>query len=237
MKGHFMRAWTGPAITAKVFIPLALAFISGLVALPIRDVFTAVWFFLVVLPAAGTAIWLFSNIGEIRPSANGVLYRKWVRWQHIPSSQISNVVRVFPCFAALVLEGHVRLFFFPDPDTRRVVRSLPAALHSDRATTQPADAARVPFTMILLGVFSFLIGIGSGIAIWAVRRSAAPYHVRSSSLALIESRYLPLFVGVSVLYLTSLVIARRLKPRELYISLALIGLGIVYLSSTVFHAL
>jgi hypothetical protein len=234
-----MRTWSGPAITAKVFIPLALAFIAGLVAVPIRDAFTAAWFFLVVLPAEGAAIWLFLNIGEIGPSSNGVLYRKWVRWHHIPSSEVSNVVRVFPCFAALVLNEHVRLFFLPDPDTRRLIRSLPAAVQSNDTTTQTADATPVPqkLTSLLRAGFSFLIGVVSGIAIWALRGFATHYDAKSTGLVLFVSRYLPLFVGVCVLYLTGLVIARRLKARELHLSLALIGLGIVYLSNVVLRLL
>ena len=234
-----MRTWSGPAITAKIFVPLALAFIAGLIAVPIRDTFTAAWFFLVVLPAEGAAIWLFSNIGEIGPSSNGVLYRKWLRWQQIPSSEILNVVRVFPCFAALVLNEHVKLFFFPDPETRRLIRSLPAATQSNDATTQNVGAAPVAqnLTLLLRGTISFLIGVVAGIAICATRGSAAHYGAKSTTLALFESRYLPVFVGVSVLYLMALLIARRLQARGLHISLALIGLGIVYLSTVMFRIL
>jgi hypothetical protein len=234
-----MRTWSGPAITAKVFIPLALAFIAGLIAIPIRDAFTAIWFFLVVLPVAGAAIWLFSNIGEIGPSSNGVLYRKWVRWHYIPSREISNVVRVFPCFAALVLDEHVRLFFFPDPDTRRLIQSLPAAVQSNDAKPPNAETIPVPQKAgsLLRGTISFLVGVGSGLAIAAIRGSAGHHRAESSAFTSFESRYLPLFVGVGMLYLTGLIIARRLKARDLHLSLAMIGLGIVYFSTVMFHIL
>jgi len=234
-----MRTWSGPAIMAKVFVPLTMAFLAGLVAVPIRDAFTAAWFFLVVLPMEGAAVWLFSNIGEIGPSSNGVLYRRWVKWRHIPSAEISNVASVFPCFAALVLNEHVRLLFFPDRDTRRLIRSLPGAVQSSDVPAQTADPISVPHKVSPLwrGIISFLIGIGSGLAIAAVRSSVAHHRAKSTALTLFESRYLPLFVGACVLYLTGLIVARRVKARELHLSLAMIGLGTAYLSSAMFHIL
>jgi hypothetical protein len=239
MKEHSVRTWSGPAITAKVLIPLALTFIAGLVAVPVRDIFTAAWFFLVVLPIEGAAIWLFLNIGEIRPASDGVLYRKWVRWYHIPSQEICDVVRVLPCFAALVLKEHVKLVFFPDPEARRLVRSFHAAVHGNH-THQPADAA-APVSQnpssVVGAVFSFLTGAALGVAIWATARPAANYDTRSRTAVFFVSRYLPPFVCVSLLYLMALVLAGRLKTRELYISLALIGLGVVYLLTDVFHVL
>lgn len=235
-----MFTWSGPAITAKIFLPLILSFTAGLIVVPVRDIWTAGWFVLVVLPLVGVAAWLFSNIGEIRSSSNGVLYRKWRKWHEIPASEISDVVRVFPCFAALVLNEHVRLFFFPDPDTRRLIRSLPAAaLQSRDATPQTAVVAAAPQKHKLSprGFFSFLIGVVLGVAISQARSSARNYDMKSGAALLLENRYIPLFVGVSVLFLSALVVARRLKENQLDISLAIIGLGIVYLSSTIFRLL
>jgi len=123
-RGRSMSGWSGPAITAKVLLPLILISVVGIGSVPVHDAWGVAWIVLVVLPTFAVAIWLFINVGELRAYEGGLLYRRWVAWQKVPRNQISNVKRAFLCFAAVVLTDGSKLFFFPDPGTKRMLRSL-----------------------------------------------------------------------------------------------------------------
>ena len=233
MKGKQTNSWSGSAITAKVFIPVILSIVVEIIFVPIHDAWTAAWIFLVVAPIAAAAIWLFANVGEIRSSSsNGLLYRKWVRWRLIQMEEVSNVVRVFPCFGAILLVDKSKLFFFPDNKTRRAIESL--SHHGSTICNSPRRPTRAVFVRHLL---AFLAGLAIGAAIQQTNRLAGSSHYSEATTALsrYESHYAPALVGVSIVYLGILALIGRISGRGLDISLGLIGMGIVYVSGVIFH--
>jgi hypothetical protein len=232
MKRDSIFTWSGSAITAKVFIPIIFVVIAGIVAGPIHDLWTAAWCFLIVLPLAGSAIWMFANIGDIRPCTNGLSYRKWLRWRLIQSDQIRNIIRVFPCFAAVVPRDGGKLYFFPDPETTRHLKRL-----SDRGLAQTEDSPGRNQTSLLRQLLAVLTGVVIGILIRWIPQAAVVNHPKSENALLqIEHRYFPWLIGGSLIYLATLVITGRLQGRQLYFSLALIGIGAVYLSGVLLSA-
>ena len=87
-----------PAMTAKLFLPVVLAVLVGIIAVPIDSVWRAAWTFAVAMPMAGLAIWLFITIGELRLTDDGVRYRKWIRWRIVPVSGTSERDSGVPLF-------------------------------------------------------------------------------------------------------------------------------------------
>ncbi len=224
MRTRSKFAWSGTALTAKLFAPVLLSFVVGTIVFPAHDMPTTIWRLVIIGPALGSAVWLFASLGEIRPIKGGVIYRKWAKWRSIRSPEISDVVRVFPCFAALVLSDNSKLFFFPDAETKRILRSLSESI-SDRNN----DVLHRTRTARLPGVFCLLTGVVLGLVICRPGRSPQRnYDSKPAALSTLETQYLPIFVAVSVTYLVILALAKRLSGRELYVSLALIGLGTVY---------
>jgi hypothetical protein len=230
MKRVSIFTWSGSAITAKVFIPIIFVFIAGIIAMPIHDLWTAAWCFLIVLPLAGSAVWMFTNIGDIRPSTNGLSYRKWLRWRLVQSDQIRNVIRVFPCFAAVIPRDGGKLYFFPDPETARHLKGL-----SDGTLTQTQDSPGHNQTAFLRQLLALSTGVVIGILIRWMPQAIVNHPKSENALLHIEHRYFPWLIGGSLIYLATLLITGRLQGRQLYFSLALIGIGAVYVSGAFLH--
>lgn len=217
-------------LAAKLFLPLLLTFVGLMTFTPSQNRPT-LWFYLLMLPFAAAAVWMAFNLGEIAYAPDGLLYRKWIKWRHVRSSDISNVVRVLPCFAALVLNERARVYFLPDPNAIRLLRAL--SLEHETARTRPDSRHSFDTSTpsVLHGAFMFAVGVVAGISI----RTGGHGGKNTTSLGVSEARCLLMFVGISITYLIFRVIARKLKSQELYVSLALLGLGLTYLFNAAFY--
>jgi hypothetical protein len=223
-----MSKWSGPAITAKLLLPLILICAVSIGSVPVHDAWGLAWLVLVVLPTLAVAIWLFINIGELRSYEGGLLYRRWVPWQKVPRSRISNVKRAFPCFAAVVLTDGSKLFFFPDPGTKRMLRSF----ESGGTRSSPEANAGLARAMI-----SLFFGMAVGLAVHRIPTGFTGTQSVDSALAIrVGHFYLPIFVTGSIVYLTALWMLGRLERSEHDLSLGLIGLGIVCVSTALVSA-
>jgi len=223
MKRDSILTWSGPAITAKLFLPIMLLIIGAIIAAPQENAWTGTWNLFVATPIAGLAIWLFANIVELRPADGGVCYRKWIRWNFLPLNEITNVVRVFPCFAALIKRNGRKLYFLPDPDVTRHLRAL-----SDRSRNDDGMRMREQ-TSWRMQILVIISGVVAGILVRLLDHSLPDHNAEShSTIVRVEHRYLPLFVGASLIYLIISLAGRRLRGFELYIALALTGLGSAY---------
>jgi hypothetical protein len=224
MKRDSVVAWSGPALTAKLFLPIILLVIVGIIAAPLDNAWADAWNLFAAAPIAGLAIWLFATIVELRPTEGGVRYRKWIRWNSIPLSEITDIVRVFPCFAAVIPNDGRRLYFFPDPDTSRGLRPL-----SDRGCMNVGGVDRRKQISWHMRILVITFGVVVGVLGRHLTHPLADHNAESQSpIVLGEQRYLPFFVGASLVYLIMSVAGQRLRGSELYISLALIGLGSAY---------
>jgi hypothetical protein len=224
MKRDSVVAWSGPALTAKLFLPIILLVIVGIIASPLDNAWAGAWNFFAATPIAAFAIWLFATIVELRPTEGGVRYRKWIQWNFIPLNEITDVVRVFPCFAAVIPQDGRRLYFFPDPNASGSLLSL-----SDRGRTSGGGIDRGKQTSWHVKILVIAFGVVVGALVRHLTHSFADPRAESHSpIVRAEQRYAPFFVGASLVYLIMTVTSQRLRGSELYISLALIGLGSVY---------
>ena len=115
------RSWSGPAITAKFFWPAGVFVFVGILVVPVHDFFTALWFFLVVLPLGVAAVWLFVGVGQVLPCVEGLLYRRWAKWKMVRWQEGLEVKGVLPFFGALVVNGEVRVYFLLEPENRDLI--------------------------------------------------------------------------------------------------------------------
>ena len=223
------RSWSGPAITAKFFWPAGVFVFVGILVVPVHDFFTALWFFLVVLPLGVAAVWLFVGVGQVLPCVEGLLYRRWAKWKMVRWQEGLEVKGVLPFFGALVVNGEVRVYFLLEPENRDLIGPAGRVGPSRDVAGAPARCER--HRALWSVVFVLLGALASSVSFFW--QALSPANTRGYSaphtLADFYRRYSLAVVGASVVYLFILIGRKRLRERDLNIALFIVGVGVAYL--------
>src|SRR5579885_2933803 len=135
MSHSHSASWSGPALIGKLWLPLGLWFMWGvLFVVPIHDVRSAAAFAAISLPPILLGSFLFFIPGQLRSRDGHLMYRRWINWQTLPEAKISEIRRAFGLGVIRVASGG-KLFFFIEPENRQLLGRGQMYFTSERSVT------------------------------------------------------------------------------------------------------
>lgn len=156
------RGSSGTVFVGKLLIPLLLFLISSLAAFPIRGVVTAAIFLTTIVPLILIGAFFLAVPGQLRSDGGVISFRRWFRWQTLPTDEIETIEKVLFLFGALKLAGRDRrLIFFVEPENRYLLGfgAGNEALHTRIDAWLTYSAPQRVSVDLLSGTAGFVVGI------------------------------------------------------------------------------
>lgn len=223
---------SGIAFGGKFWVSLLLLVCSVLVAVPVVDLASLLYFLILVVPLASAGLFFFLVPVQLRVNGSSVAYRRWFRWNRFPKEDLLSARMFFLAFGAADISGQSRrLIFFLEPENRPIV-GLPQkegareASRSDLAVI--LGEQRQAVKDIVLGALGTILALFVNlshpltIAAYGPRRIGAPW---LNAMYLFEDHHTHLIALVAIVSLVILIRARHWKGAERGIASILIGIA------------
>lgn len=159
--GRF-HEWSGVAFAGKFGMPLILLVGSWLAAFPIRDPVTMIIFLLTIVPMALAGVLLLLVPGQLKSEGRTIMFRRWFRWQTLPTDEIEAITIVVSVFGSVRFAGTAKkLIFFVEPENRHL---LGFGAHSESLETRlNTSATHIEYPYDIVDVLSGGVGFVTGI--------------------------------------------------------------------------
>jgi hypothetical protein len=232
MSGPLPRMWSGVAFVGKFWTPVLLLGSSLLIAIPIRDLASILYFVALVVPLASLGLYYLLVPVQLRVGESTASFRRWFRWSTLRLDEISSARMCFFMLGAARIAGQPRsLIFFLEPENRHLL-DLALREHAPRNDgTQTAGALRQQRRFVK----DFLLGLlGLTIALFIKLNHPLPARLSGLSpgmpswlglLHSFEDHHARLIAASAIAFVAVLVKAKRLSSFERGIASMLIGVA------------